>query len=85
MNRKKTLASIIKGTVMGVGAAGSVAAGYFSGMFVANKVYDKTGDITTSTVAGSIAGVAVMEITNGAAGALYDKVDSGLKKLETDN
>lgn len=70
-----TLAKVIKGTVLGVGYAASVAVGYTAGVFTGHKVYEKTGDPVVAGVAGGMVGIAAMEITSAVPEGIAKSID----------
>ena len=84
MKKKMSLYGIIRGTFMGLGYAAAGAGGYVAGMYVAGKVYERTGDYLPATVAGGMAGVAVTEAGFAVVDLSAAKVDTAVKRKENE-
>lgn len=80
--KKMSLYKVLKGTVMGIGYAASAAGGYVTGMYVAEKIYERTGDYLPATIAGGMAGVAVTEAGIAVVDLAGAKVDTTVKRKE---
>lgn len=83
MSKKKlSLYKVLKGTFKGLGYAAAGAGGYVAGVYVAGKVYERTGDYLPATVAGGMAGIVVTEAGFAVVDATAEKADAIAKKSE---